>query len=101
MGTTWVADDHMSALGSRDNIENLSQRRELSDAAKALLADKAFGHAYLELRQLWFGQIMDLPHASPMQDELAARLRALDAIPNELGRILDNYRIDARSARNA
>jgi hypothetical protein len=91
----------MSALGSRDNIENLSQRRELSDAAKALLADKAFGHAYLELRQLWFGQLMDLPHDCPQQGELAARLRALDAIPNELSRILDNYRIDARSARNA
>lgn len=89
----------MSALGSRDNIENLSQRRELSEAAKALLADKAFGHAYLELRQLWFSQIIDEPHASAKQDELAARLRALDAIPNELARILENYRVDARTAR--
>ena len=92
----------MSALGSRDKIESLSERRELSAAAKALLADKAFGHVYLELRQRWFGQLMELPHDSPVQAELAARLRALDAIPTELGLLLDNYRVDAqRSARNA
>lgn len=91
----------MSALGSRDKIENLSERRELSAAAKALLSDKAFGHVYLELRQRWFGQLMEQPHAGVMQDELNARLRALDAIPTELGLLLDNYRVDAqRSARN-
>jgi len=92
----------MSAFGSRDKIESLSVRRELSAAAKALLADKAFGHVFLELRQRWFGQIMDMPHAGPAQDELTARLRALDAIPTELGLLLDNYRVDAqRSQRNA
>jgi hypothetical protein len=91
----------MSALGSRDKIESLSARRELSDAARVLLADKAFGHAFLELRQQWFGELMDQPHAGPKQDELAARLRALDAIPNELGLLVDNFRVDARSARNA
>jgi len=92
----------MSALGSRDKIESLSERRELSAAAKALLADKAFGFVYLELRQRWFVQLLELPHDSPVQTELAARLRALDAIPTELGLLLDNYRVDAqRSARNA
>ena len=92
----------MSALGSRDKIENLSERRELSAAAKALIADKAFGYVYLELRQRWFGQLMDQPHDCPMQAELAARLRALDAIPTELGLLLENYRIDAqKAARNA
>jgi hypothetical protein len=90
----------MSALGSTGRIENLSERRELSDAAKALLADKAFGTVYLELRQRWFGQLMDEPHAGPKQDELAARLRALDAIPTELGLLLTDYRTDARAARN-
>jgi hypothetical protein len=91
----------MSALGTSGKIENLSERRELSDAAKALLADKAFGHVYLQLRQRWFGQLLDLPHDSPVQAELAARLRALDAIPTELGALLSDYRIDAqRAARN-
>lgn len=92
----------MSAFSNRDKIESLSERRELSAAAKALLADQAFGHVYLELRQRWFGQLLDEPHASDMQNELAARLRALDMIPTELGLLLDNYRVDAqRAARNA
>lgn len=93
----------MSALGKDwDKIESLSERRELSDAAKALLADKAFGHVYLELRQRWFGQLMEQPHASPVQDEWAARLRALDAIPTELALLLTDYREAAKQrARNA
>jgi hypothetical protein len=92
----------MSALGTTGKIENLSERRELSDAAKALLNDKAFGHVYLELRQRWFGQLMQQPHACEEQDELAARLRALEAIPTELGALLNDYRVAAqRSARNA
>ena len=41
------------------------------------------------------------PHASPAQDELAARLRALDLIPTVLAKLLENYRADVRSARNA
>ena len=90
----------MSAF-DRDKIENLSERRELSDAAKALLADKAFGFVYLELRQRWFGQLLEQPHDSPVQRELAARLRALDAIPTELSLLLNDYRVAAqRSARN-
>jgi hypothetical protein len=92
----------MSALGSNSKIENLSERRELSDAAKALLNDKAFGHVYRQLRQQWFNELLELPHASVKQDELAARMRALDIIPVALGNLLDNYRVDAqRSARNA
>jgi hypothetical protein len=91
----------MSALGSTDRVENLSQRRELSDAAKALLADKAFGHVYKALRQRWFNQFMDLPGAGPLQDELAARLRALDAIPVELGLLLTDYREANRRAGHA
>lgn len=91
----------MSAFGAADKIENLSERRELSDAAKALLADKAFGHVYLQLRQRWFGQLMDQPHDGAMQTELAARLRALDAIPMELGALLNDYRMAAqKAARN-
>lgn len=92
----------MTAFGSTEKIESLSARRELSDAAKALLADPAFSHAFLELRQQWFAQLMDCPHAGEQQSELAARLRALEAIPNALGKLTENYRIDARKAfRNA
>jgi hypothetical protein len=97
-----VADGQMSALGSNSKIEHLSERRELSDAAKALLADKAFGHVYRQLRQQWFNELLDMPHAGVRQDELAARMRALDLIPVALGNLLDNYRVDAqRAARHA
>ena len=92
----------MSALGNTGKVENLSERRELTDAAKALLADKAFGHVYKTLRNQWFNQLIDQPHAGVKQDELAARLRALDVIPVALGNLLVNFRLDAqRSARNA
>ena len=91
----------MSTLGSREKIENLSERRELSSAARALLSDQAFAHVYRALRNQWFNELLDTPHASPKQDELAARLRALDVIPIALGALLDNYRIDAqKAARN-
>jgi len=93
-----VADGQMSALGNREKVENLSDRRELSAAAKALLADKAFGHVYRQLRQQWFNELLDCPTAGVKQDELAARLRALDVIPVALGNLLDNYRVDAQRA---
>jgi hypothetical protein len=89
----------MAALGTTGKIENLSERRELSEAAKALLADKAFGHVYLELRQRWFGLLMECPHEGQLQNEYAARLRALDAIPTELGLLLTNYRADVQRAK--
>jgi hypothetical protein len=93
----------MSAF-DRDKIESLSERRELSDAAKALLADKAFAFVYKQLRNQWFNELVDQPHAGVKQDELAARLRALDVIPVALGNLLVNFRLDAaqqqRSARN-
>jgi len=88
----------MSALGSNSKIENLSERRELSAAAKALLADKAFGYVYRQLRQQWFNELVDQPHAGVRQDELAARLRALDVIPTALGNLIENYRVDAQRA---
>ena len=87
-------------FGSTDKIENLSERRELSDAAKALLNDKAFGHVYLQLRQRWFGLLMDQPHDGPLQTEYSARLRALDLIPTELSLLLTDYREASRRQRN-
>lgn len=92
----------MSALGNTGKVENLSERRELTDAAKALLADKAFGTVYKTLRNQWFNQLIELPHDCPLQVELAARLRALDTIPTALAKLLENYRVDAaKAARNA
>jgi hypothetical protein len=96
-----VADDQMATFGSTDKLENLSERRELSDAAKALLADKAFGHAVLSLRKRWFGELMDQAHAGVKQDEVAARLRALEGLSTELALLLTDFREAQRSQRHA
>ncbi len=91
----------MTALGTL-KFESLSERRELSDAAKALLADKAFSFVYRQLYNQWLEQLMLLPHDQPMQTELAARLRALNVFHIALGKLLENYRADAqRASRNA
>jgi hypothetical protein len=87
----------MSATHYYDtNVESLSERRELSEAAKALLADKAFGYVFRKLHEQWIKQLLQTPHASPAQDELAARLRALDIILVELGLLLTDYREAAK-----
>jgi hypothetical protein len=93
----------MSALGTRESIiENLSARRELSDAAKALLADKAFGHVFRKLHEQWLTELIGQKHAGPVQDELSCRLRSLDIVLLELSALLTDYREAAkRSARNA
>jgi hypothetical protein len=92
----------MSALGTTGRIENLSERRELSDAAKALLADRAFGYVFRKLHEQWIAEILLTPHAGGMQDELASRLRALNTILVELTALLTDYREAAkRSGRNA
>lgn len=91
----------MSALGPTGRIENLSERRELSAAAQALLADKAFGYVYRQLYEQWLEQLLRQPHDGPAQVELAARLRALTIIPTVLAKLLENFRVDAqKAARN-
>jgi hypothetical protein len=89
----------MSALSDFDKITSLSERRELTDAAKVLLADRAFCYAYKQLKQRWWNQLIDLPHASELQNELMARLRALDAIPTELSAQIEGYRHDMAQQR--
>ena len=93
----------MSALGTRESIiENLSARRDLSDAAKALIADKAFGHCFRKLHEQWISELLSQPHPGHMQDELVSRLRGLDTILLELSALITDYRVAAaRSARNA
>lgn len=91
----------MAALGSIAKVINISEQRELSDAARALLNDKAFGFVFLKLQQQYVGQILGLPHASPMQDELCVRLRLLETILAELGALLTDHREALKRQRNA
>jgi hypothetical protein len=88
----------MSALGSTDKIESLSARRELSEAARALLADKAFGHVFRSLHEQWIVELLSTPHAGPERDELVAALKALDRILKQLGLLLTDYSEAAKKA---
>jgi hypothetical protein len=94
----------MSALGTTgriDNLLSLSERRELSDAARALLADKAFGYVFRKLHEQWIAEVLITPHGGQAQDELCTRLRTLDTILLELTALLTDYRVAAqRSVRN-
>lgn len=90
----------MSALGTTAKVITLSEQRELSEAARALLNDKAFGHVFLTLQQRYVGQLIGLPHGSPIQEELCSRLRTLEIILAELGTLLTDHREAAKRARN-
>jgi hypothetical protein len=75
-------------LKDASRIESLSERRELSDAAKALLADKAFGHVYRDLYERWYAQLLDAPPASALQADLVCRVKTLELMLVELGLLL-------------
>ena len=99
--TTWLPMVRCRRWAVDRRSRTLATAGNCPAARKALLGDKAFGHVYRQLRKQWFNEILDCPHASVRQDELAARLRALDLIPVALGNLLDNYRVDAqKAARN-
>lgn len=79
---------------------NQDERRELADEAKDLLESKAFMTAVLELRKRWFGELMKLELIGSVGDltgmarcaSMVARLQALEAIPLELGVLINNHK---------
>jgi hypothetical protein len=89
----------MSVLNAR--IDSLSERRELSDAAKALLADKAFGHAFRAIYERWYAQLLDAAPGSPQQCDLVACIRTLEHLLVELGLLLQTPRQEPLRPRNA
>ena len=80
----------MSGFNLKDasRIESLSERRELSDAAKALMADKAFGRVYRDLYERWYAQLLDAPPGTALQTDLVCRVRTLELMLVELGLLL-------------
>jgi hypothetical protein len=90
----------MAVLNAR--IESLNERRELSDAAKTLLADKAFGHVYRDLYERWYAQLLDAQPASAAQADMVARIRTLELMLVELGLLREAQRQEPlRSPRHA
>jgi hypothetical protein len=71
---------------------DLSHKRELSDAANALSNDRAFTQAVLSLRKRWFEEWL----ASSTDEQargLKAQVKALEAIPQELSILINDYKM--------
>jgi small-conductance mechanosensitive channel len=77
------------------NVQDLQKKRELSDAAKELLENKAFLQAIIELRKRWYDQILALPKGDE-RDELIAMSKTLDTLAPALGVLMNNYRMGLR-----
>lgn len=66
------------------------ETKELANEASALLANRAFITAVKELRMQWFGEMMNDKTDGPKVQELAIKLRALEAIPAMLDHLMAN-----------
>lgn len=80
-------------------MSDLPEKKELADAAKALMADQAFQSAVLSLRKRWFGQLLEEQGATLRQAELCSMLRALELLPHELGTLVNDYKMAVQHAR--
>lgn len=73
-------------------MNDLSTKKEFAEAAEELLGNKAFKQAIIDLRKHWYDQILAaVPGAA--RDELVAMSKALDSIPIELTRIINDYKM--------
>jgi hypothetical protein len=87
----------MTDVPGNDNakVQDLQQKRELNDAAKELLENKAFTQAIMDLRKRWYDQLMTTA-VREQRDELIAMSKALEAIPTELTVIMNNFKMGLR-----
>ncbi len=69
--------------------ENPNERKERADEAKEILENKAFQAAILALRKQWFAEAMAEP-PGPVRDEIIAKVKALEAFPQQLQIIIND-----------
>ncbi|HWI66895.1 MAG TPA: hypothetical protein VNS88_00705 [Nitrospiraceae bacterium] len=73
-------------------------KKELAQEALELKNNSIFKHAVQELRKQWFEEMMVLEPGNPQYTLTCtvrcAMLQALEAIPTELQRIINNYKMD-------
>lgn len=79
-------------LEKKRAAEDLQKKKELADAAAQLTNNKAFQQAISELRMRWYEELMTNLNRE-QKDELLAMSRALKSIPEELGVIMNNYKM--------
>lgn len=66
--------------------------RDLAVHAKALLEDKAFQYAMLELRKRWFNEVLEIGGGDLPSARLCAKINALESLARELAIEIDNYK---------
>ena len=72
----------------------------LADQAKGLKEDPAFQAAILALRKEWFGTLMAPNQMPPEQKlEIVARLQALEAIPQRLQVLMNDWEAVKRKTK--
>jgi hypothetical protein len=81
-------------------MNDLSAKRELSHDAKALIEDKAFSAAILDLRKRWFDELMTAADTTERKLELIGQIKALEALTGALGAIINDYTMAARNQRH-
>jgi hypothetical protein len=73
----------------------------LAKEAEGLLANRAFIQAVKDLRMQWFGELMNDKNDGPKVQELVAKLRALEAIPQLLDHLMTNQQFAQRGQQRA
>lgn len=73
-------------------MTDLQKMRELSDAAKELLDNKAFDAAILSLRKRWFEQLLAAESIEKVV-EYRAMIKTLEALPAELTVIMNDWKM--------
>jgi hypothetical protein len=74
----------------QSDLEEIKERARL---AKALLEDKAFKYAVLELRKRWFQELIDNGGGDLTGARLCARISALEALATELAVQINDYKM--------
>jgi hypothetical protein len=72
-------------------------RKADAAAAQALLDDRIFMKAILDLRKQWFGELMN-EETARKQDMLVAKLKALEDIPLQLQSYVNAQKMAMKSA---
>ena len=77
--------------------QDLHDKAERARLAKALLEDKAFAYAMLQLRQRWFHTLLEKGGGNSDSVELVAKINALEGLAMELQICINDFKMAMRN----
>jgi hypothetical protein len=81
-------------------MNDLSEKRALYEQAREILEEPAFKKAVTDLHDAWVRDLLTIePMSLDRQFEIIAKLKALEAIPIELQRLMKDYRMAVEAQR--